>query len=136
MTLRLSEQQLQDFMNRRAALPWMPPPIAKKPESKRRGPNKLEDAYGWRLEMLRLQGEVLRYYFERVTLKIAEDCRYTPDYFVVTPNGLQLHEVKGPHAWEDSIIKLKVAADMFPCFRFSLHKRVKGEWVSKEIRPA
>lgn len=96
----------------------------------------METAYAQRLEALRAQGDVLAYFFERMTLKLADDCRYTPDFFVVTPAGLELHEVKGPNAWEDSVVKLKVAASLFPWFRFSLHKRVKGEWISKEIRAA
>lgn len=136
MTLRLTEEQLQDVLKRRALIGSVPAVIRQKPSAKRRGSNKLEAAYGQRLETLRAQGEVLAYFFERLTLKIADDCRYTPDYFVVTPTGMELHEVKGPQAWEDSIIKLKVAADMFPWFRFSLQKRVKGEWISKEIRTA
>lgn len=140
MSLRWSDQQFEEWRLRKGAhadcakADPMPAVVPAKP--KRRGANKMETAYRQRLEALRTQGDVLAYFFERLTLKLADDCRYTPDFFVVTPSGMELHEVKGPKAWEDSIIKLKVAADAWPWFTFRIARCIKGEWQVREVRPA
>lgn len=42
------------------------------------------------------RGEVLAYWFEGVTFRIAQDVRYTPDFLVHAADGyLEVHEVKG-----------------------------------------
>lgn len=73
---------------------------------------------------------------QSITLKIGTDCRYTAD-FATVGNDLQLvlWEVKGPFAWEDSIIKLKVAARQYDWISFILVKRDKatGKWIEKLI---
>ncbi len=76
--------------------------------------NKTEQAYADHLEMLKSTGFVLWYAFEGMTFKIAEGCRYTPDFMVMN-SALQLecHEVKG--FWrDDGRVKIKAAADKFP----------------------
>jgi len=93
--------------------------------------NKTEQAYANHLEMLKSTGFVLWYTFEGMTFKIAEGCRYTPD-FAVMNSALQLecHEVKG-FMRDDSFVKIKAAANKFP-FRFILvrakPKRDGGGW--------
>lgn len=76
------------------------------------------------LEPQRMAGEIAAYWFERFTFKLADDCRYTPDFLVQLSDGtLELREVKG--FWEeDAYIKVKVAADMFPIFTFVAVQRV------------
>lgn len=104
---------------------------AKGQQRKTRFPNKLEAEYGLVLEAEKRQGLIRDYRFEAVTLKLADDCRLTIDWFVMAADDvIEMREVKGPHAWEDSIIKLRVAAQMYP-FRFSLHRKVNGAWESK-----
>lgn len=76
--------------------------------------NGAEAAYAARLHVLVLAGEVLQWWFEAVTLKLADDCRLTPDFLVMLANGrLEFHEVKG--RWEeDAKIKARLAALHFP----------------------
>ena len=92
--------------------------------------NKLEAA--WAVE---LDGSGDAWEFERVTLKLAPDTRYTPDFLVIGPAGdVQFHEVKG-FMRDDARVKLKVAADRFPWFRFHLVTRTGGAWQVEEIEP-
>lgn len=73
------------------------------------------------LDVLKAAGEITDYWFERFTLKLADDCRYTPDFLVQLADGtLECHEVKGGFFEEDAKVKLKVAAEMFSIFTFKL----------------
>lgn len=77
--------------------------------------NKTEAAYGQLLEAMRRAGTVAAYWFEGVTLKLADDTRWTPDYFVLLPDGTcELHEVKGNFFRDDARVKTRVAARMYP----------------------
>jgi len=66
------------------------------------------------LEGMKHRGEIVDYRFESVTLKLAKDTRYTPDFMVMMPDGeIQFWEVKG--FWhDDARVKIKVAAALFP----------------------
>lgn len=89
--------------------------------------NKLEAKYAAWLEMRKLEGAIEWYAFEAITLKLAFDTRYTPDFVVMLLDGtLQFREVKG--YWEeDAKIKIKIAADKFP-FIFIAVRCEKGQW--------
>jgi hypothetical protein len=85
--------------------------------------NGMEKAYAAYLETRRLSGEILDWKFEAMKLKLAKGTFYNPDFLVVNPDGrLELHETKG---WleDDAAVKVKVAAEMFPMFRFVIVKR-------------
>ena len=84
--------------------------------------NKLEADYA-----IRLAGSL--WSFEVVTLKLAADCRYTPDFMVINREDgvVEFHEVKG-HWRDDAKVKLRVAAEKFPMFRFFAAQRDKGCW--------
>lgn len=107
-------------------------------KQKRQGEmNKLEGAYSLELERRRLAGEILRWDYEKITLKLADGCRYTPDFFVVTlDHELTFHEAKGPFRDAASIVKIKVAAESLP-FRFYLVEkklvRDGGGWEISEV---
>ena len=94
--------------------------------------NKTEAAYAEHLEMLKTTGFVLWYVFEGVTFKLAEGCRYTPDFMVMnTGLGLECHEVKG--FWrDDARVKIKLASDKFSPFKFigvtQKTKKAGGGW--------
>lgn len=79
--------------------------------------NKRERAYEIHLEAERKAGRVLWFLFEGIKLRLAEKTFYTPDFVVMTADGLiEFHEVKG--FWEDDArVKIKCAAESFP-FRF------------------
>ncbi|WLT04997.1 DUF1064 domain-containing protein [Snodgrassella alvi] len=77
--------------------------------------NKTEQAY--ELEVLKpamQDGSVSWYRFEGVKLRLADNTFYTPDYCVMRSDGtMEMHEVKG--FWQDDTrVKIKVAADMYP----------------------
>lgn len=92
--------------------------------------NKVETAYAAMLEELKLVGQVKTWRFEAVTLKLAEGCRYTPDFQIVMNDGrINMVEVKvrwrtakqrGPNMEADARVKLLTAARLFPEFTFEL----------------
>lgn len=100
--------------------------------AKPRGMNKIEAAWG---EHLKWNCDISWHAYEAITLKLADDTRYTPDWVVMRPNGdLIMYEVKGPHKREDAMVKLRVAARLFP-MRFILVTRENDRWVEKEVTP-
>lgn len=91
------------------------------------GPNKTEAAYGQTLELQLRAGIIVWYKFEALKLRLADRTFYTPDYAVITASNLELefHEVKG--FWEDDArVKIKVAAEIYPHFRFIAVTRSKS----------
>lgn len=90
--------------------------------------NKTEAAYAERLDLLQRGGAIRRWRFEAVTLRLADGTRYTPDFLVEPYDGApELHEVKG--FWrDDALVKYRVAAELFPMFRFRVVKRKRHEW--------
>lgn len=101
----------------------------------RRSMNKLEQRYAAHLELERLAGVWLWWEFEPITLKLAHDTRYTPDFALLDPGGhLVLHETKG--FWrDDARVKIKVAARLFPFFRFTAveWQRKAQHWTFKQV---
>ena len=81
--------------------------------------NDTESAYEDILKEQFITGEIKEYHFEAITLKLAKDCRYTPDFMVVDKDDIiEFREVKG--RWmDDARVKIKVAAKMFP-FKFHI----------------
>lgn len=80
---------------------------------------------------------------EAITLEIANGCRYRPDAWTIIPTlygdpvrplVVNAWEVKGPHAWDDSIVKLKVAARAFRWINFHLVTR-EGRFGAWKIEP-
>lgn len=70
-----------------------------------------------------------------ITLKIANGCRYTPDFIRLSAGGpVWCYEVKG-FMRDDAAVKVKVAAAIFPTFRFSLVTRKRGQWEFQSILP-
>ena len=97
--------------------------------------NKTEREYGARLEARKLAGEIVSYAYEAVTLKLAFDLRYTPDYLVICADGtVEFHECKGAHIWDDGRDKLKTAARLFPWFVFFRAQKKDGRWTVREVK--
>jgi hypothetical protein len=86
--------------------------------------NSTEAKYAEHLQARKLAGEVIEWLFEPVTLKLATDCRYTPDFLVLHADGtLEFVDVKGGGPMDEkSRVKIKCAAEKFFCFRFSIAK--------------
>lgn len=106
--------------------------------------NGIEAAYRERLLRQQVDGEIHRFDFESVTLAIAEGVRYTPDFVVWAADGvLELHETKAQTGKGETLIdptsrvKIRVAAEKFPEFRFKLcvkkAKKNGGDWMIEEV---
>ncbi len=95
--------------------------------------NGLERAFLAHLAVHKL-GEVLT---QAITLKIANGCRYTPDFIEVRHGfGLRAYEVKG-FMREDAAVKIKVAAALFSWIEFFLVTRSKltRDWRIERVYP-
>lgn len=96
--------------------------------------NKLEAAYAALLDVRKTIGEVYSWWYEPFGLRLAPKTFYHPDFLVQLADGLlEVHETKGGFIRDDSIVKLKVAARLYPCFRFIMIQSKKGGWIEKEI---
>lgn len=94
--------------------------------------NKTEKEFANHLQRELDNHKILSFAFEPVTLKLAKDLRYTPDFMVHEIDGyITFYEVKG--FWrDDALAKIKMASEKFPMFRFvSVKKRTAKE--RKEI---
>jgi hypothetical protein len=92
--------------------------------------NSLEIAYRDHLRVLQVAGEVVWFKAQPFKLVLAERCTYQPDFMVQHAGGeIEIVETKG---WErdDSVVKFKTAAAMFPCFVFRMVKKQGGGWVT------
>jgi hypothetical protein len=90
--------------------------------------NKLETSYRDYLDGLKLSGEILDYIYEGITFRLAARTTYTPDFIVIRPECIEIHEVKG--FWrDDGRVKWKTAAAKYPWFRFVGVQRRKNQWV-------
>ena len=97
--------------------------------------NKTEEAYSQVLEARKLEGSIRDWKFEAIKLRLASLTYYSSDFLVIAGDDVvELHEVKG--FWEDDArVKIKVAAEQFPWFRFVGVTRRKGVWNEEEIGP-
>lgn len=95
--------------------------------------NGTEKKYAALLDQRKLSGEVLEYWFDAVNLRLGDNCHYRPDFLVLlASNELELHEVKGSYCTDDGLVKIKVAANMFP-FKFVMKQMIKGKWIDREF---
>jgi hypothetical protein len=74
---------------------------------------------------------------QSITLRIANGCRYTPDFFTVEHqeygHTIRAYEVKG-FMRDDAAVKLKVAASLYPWIKFHLVSKGKGgTWNVQEV---
>ena len=106
--------------------------------------NETEQAYSEVLNERQRTGAILEWTYEPLTFKLADNTRYTPDFVVQYPDGaMEVHEVKackrtgGFLAEDDAMVKIKVAAEMYPWFRWflcgKLPKCAGGDWKFREI---
>ncbi len=141
--MRLTETQYADLLERRGVRgsrstadvsdpPFkMPADVLGSPSV--RGMNKTEAAYHAHLQTLHALGVVTWHRFEPMKLRLATGAYYKPDFGVRLESGeFQLHETKG-HWREAARVRIKVAAELFPFFRFIAIKRVNGGWQREEF---
>lgn len=80
--------------------------------------NKLERQYAALLEARRITGEIQSWKYEPFKLRLAKSTFFDIDFSLIFHDGhVELHEVKG-HWEDDARVKIKVAAEMFPEFKF------------------
>jgi len=97
--------------------------------------NRLERRYRDEvLEVRKAAGEILGYAFEPFSIRLAPRTYYRPDWavWIAEAAPLDIHETKG-HWEDDARVKIKLAAQLCPWFRFYAVRRVEGEWESEEI---
>lgn len=88
--------------------------------------NKLETRYAQHLELRRMAGEIRKWTFEPMKLRLADRTYLTIDFNVVMPDGaIELHEVKG-HWEDDARVKVKMAAKLFDEYQIVGVSRPKG----------
>lgn len=96
--------------------------------------NKTEMALYEVLSLQKAAGELVWVEYERVTLKLGPDCRYTPDFDVLTSAGtLMFYDAKGGFIAEDATVKIKTAAELFPFFSFYIAQLTRNGWEFKEV---
>lgn len=84
--------------------------------------NGLEKKYAQHLELRKTTGEIVDWRFEPMKLRLAPATFYSPDFLLLFHEldgrtWCELHETKG-HWEDDARVKVKVAATMFPWFKF------------------
>ena len=107
--------------------------------------SKLEEQFAAHLQSTIKEGA---WRYEPIKLRLAQNTFYTPDFLEIGHDGtIWLYEVKGSwrgatrktakgsiHISQDkSRVKLKVAAKLYPWFRFVAVTKEKGEWKYEEI---
>jgi hypothetical protein len=100
--------------------------------------NQTEETYAGTLHTRFLAGELLAWQFETVTLKLAEDCRYTPDFMIQLADGsIEFVDTKGGGPMDPkSLVKIRCAAEKFPQFKFVIEQKLAkskgGGWKRTE----
>lgn len=91
-----------------------------------KGMNKTEKRFSLILEDAKQDGKILDWKFESVSLKIAENTRYNPDFVVTLKSGRwQAFEIKG-FLRDDAAVKFKVACGLFPEITFTMIREKRG----------
>ncbi len=95
--------------------------------------NRMEEAFAEQLKLRKQSGEIQDYQFEAVKLRLAKSTFYTCD-FIVLGDHITFYEVKG-FKEDDAMVKIKVAAQLFPWFEFILVTRDRQGWKYTPIQP-
>jgi hypothetical protein len=102
--------------------------------------NRTEEGYSAHLLLRRQAGEVAWYGFEAMTLRLADQTRFTVDFAVLVPAGdgafrLEGHEVKGGFFREAARVRVRVAASEYPWISFVVVRLVRGRWTFEPVPP-
>lgn len=86
--------------------------------------NKLEAAFWEWLQKGVKSGVFVWIGCQNMTLKLADDVRYTPDFSaVLADRSFVFYETKGAHFWDDAKVKLKIAAREYRWAGFMLVRK-------------
>lgn len=72
---------------------------------------------------------------QAITFRLANGVKYTPDWIVFGNIFVSCFEVKGKHTWDDAIVKVKVAASLYPDIRWLMVWKLNGEWMMQSVLP-
>ena len=72
---------------------------------------------------------------QAIKFRLANGTTYCPDFVDLTSRPVTCWEVKGKHAWDDSLVKLKFAASTWPEITWMLVWRENGQWRQQEVLP-
>ena len=89
--------------------------------------NGTERRYSMLLKAAVQAGEIERWEFERLNVRLADNTYFLADFYVVYSDHVEMHEIKGGLIRDDAIVKFKVAAETFPEFRWKMI-----QWKSKK----
>ena len=103
--------------------------------------NKTESGYAAHLLKLRQQGIIYRFDYEPEKFRLGHDCYYTPDFRIIErENTITFIDVKGttkrngqhrPFYKDDSIVKIKLSAELHPMYRWGMSWKTPDGWESK-----
>lgn len=125
-------QDMDEFTQSLSVIPDYIDPMTVAPSTDEAKLNKTERDY---LAYLRGEGNPLAWIgIQNITFKLAHDTRFTPDFTVIEQGNMRCIDVKGFQR-EDALIKIKVAARLFPFAKFIIVKRDKGGWDHREVTP-
>ena len=112
------------------------PPITSPARSRASdGMNKTERAFWQTLQRSKSEHVIVEAYREPAKLKLAGNTWYTPDFMVIPHCETCFVEVKG-FMRDDASVKLKVAAETYPSFRWLLVTRSgRHGWEVREVGP-
>lgn len=114
--------------------------IAGKPKRKQAGrePTQLESQFEIQCRVAKGNALLGNYWVKPFILRIGPDMTFEPDFMVTGINSAftWVIDTKGPHCWEDSRIKIKVAAEKYPMWRWLIVTRQGGIWRAKEVTAA
>lgn len=103
--------------------------------------NRGERQYAAHLDAQKAAGTVAAWWFEGITLRLADATHYRADFLVHLSDGtLEIHEVKGRKgkrffATEDAWLKLKIVARAFPFPVRVVWPASSGGWDSEAVPP-
>ena len=99
--------------------------------------NGLEARFAEQLEAWKLAGEICWWDFEPIRLRLADGCWFKPDFLSVPgidqeDTSITLFETKG-FMREAARIRIRVAAEKYPFFRFVIVRWKNSEWDFEEV---
>ncbi len=115
---------------RRLGVEDVAPSTTKEPGN---GMNKTERAFAANLQTAVSNNSIAWWWREPFKVRLAGRTWYTPDFFVLLSPRFIAIEVKG-FMRDDAAVKLKVAAETYPCFRWLLVTRAgRHGWEVREV---
>ena len=118
--MRWTEDQYQQYQQQRRNIA----PVMRQPQRM----NKTEAAFAMTLDILKLGGGILDYWYESLKFRLADRTWYTPDFLVIWADGrIEVVEVKG-FLRDDAAVKFKACRDKYPWLEWRMMRRRKTEW--------